>query len=134
MPARDTGVTAAPVLIAKPEIEIGQRATDRDMPDGEGRRGEIAGLLIERLEHGQFLGAKGRDVDRRGMRALALVAQQEQEIEKPVTERLPPQRRHALLTISRHELAPRVQRIEIFADDRRIVEYSSVVEHEGRDF
>src|SRR4029078_12688139 len=83
MPARDTGVISAPVLIAKPEIEIGQRATDRDMPNGEGR-GEAGGLVFERLEHGQFLGAQGTENDWRGMRALTFVAQQQQEIEKPV--------------------------------------------------
>src|SRR3981081_3777724 len=60
VPARDAGVTRSPVLVGEPEIEIGQRAADRDVTDAERRDGEIAGLLVERLERGLFLGAEGR--------------------------------------------------------------------------
>src|SRR5262245_18492996 len=99
VPAGNVRVVGAPVLVADPEIEGGERASDRDVPDGEGRGGERPGLALERRDHDLALGGEGREVYVGGMRALALIAQQQQEIEETVAERLPAQRDHALLAL-----------------------------------
>src|SRR5262245_39235843 len=119
LPAGDARVVGAPAFVCEPEIEIGQRATDGDVSDGEGRVGERLGFALERRENRLALGGEGRKVSVRGMRALALVAQQQQEIEEAVAERLAAQGDRALLAVRRDELAPPVQAVEIFADEDR---------------
>ena len=52
VPAGDAGMRRSPVLVGKPEIEIAQRAADRDVADAEGRGGELVGFPLERREHG----------------------------------------------------------------------------------
>src|SRR3977135_601112 len=66
------------------------------------------------------------------MLALQLVSPQQQKIEKAVAEGLPAQGRQALGKGRRQELRLVVQAVEIFADDRRVVDSGAVVEHERR--
>ena len=71
--------------------------------------GEAASAAASRssaFQHGLLLGGVGGEMHVGGMRALALVAQQQQEVEEAVAERLPPQRGHALLQIGRIKLRP----------------------------
>src|SRR5262245_10504236 len=75
MPARCARMIFAPVLVGESEIEIGEGATDRDVPDAERRRRERVGFAVERPQHGLLLRGVGRDVDVGWLRALALAAQ-----------------------------------------------------------
>src|SRR2546430_15901697 len=61
VPARGAGMGLAPVFVRKSEIEIGQRAADRDVSDAEGRGGERLGLPVERTQHDLlFCGVGGK--------------------------------------------------------------------------
>ncbi len=42
----------APVEIGEPEIDVRERAADRDMTDAEWRRGDAGGFLLQRIERG----------------------------------------------------------------------------------
>ena len=128
-------MAAAPILRRETEVEIGERAADRDVPDREWRRRQLAGLLVEAEENRLALLGVGRKMDLRLVRgrALALVAPQQQEVEEAVAERLPAQRRHPRRQRGRNELRSVVQPIEIFADHRRVVEHGAVVQHQRRD-
>src|ERR1700716_2188242 len=97
VPARYPGMARAPVIFGKSKIEIRQRAPDRDVADRERRIREVGGFPLERSQHRRALGVVGRQMHLRRMDTFAFVAQQQQKIEKSVAERLPAQRRHAVL-------------------------------------
>src|SRR5579871_14340 len=82
----------APVFVRIAEVEIAERASNGDMADAELRGGELGCLDFKVFQNGPLADRGAGKMRLRGLRAQPLVAQQHQEIEEAVAERLPAQR------------------------------------------
>src|SRR4051812_36900710 len=94
MPGRNTRLVAPPVVSREAEVEIGERAANGDVADGEWGTRELLGLPVQRQQRDSAALRIACQVDLRGMLALPLVPPQQQKIEKTVAERLPAQCSH----------------------------------------
>src|SRR5258708_27816469 len=133
-PLGELGPLGAPVVIAKAEVEIAQRATDRDRAQGRLAL-ERLGLGLELVEHAVdlldlALGPVGPALVLGPEEAL--VARQQRRIEQAVAHPLQAQRHPALAALARQELAALMLAVEIFADYRRGEEVHAL-DRQGRD-
>src|SRR5262249_39357593 len=78
----------------------------------------------------RFAPPRSLNGSRRVARAVP-IAGEHQQIQIAVAQRLAAQPAHACLALNGKQLWLAVERIEIFADYRRVVENGTVVEHEG---
>src|SRR6185437_15093579 len=124
----------APVHCREAEVEIAQRAGDRDGAD-RGFAFQRVGLGLELGEH--VLDLLGLALSPVGPALVlgpgrALIARQDRGIEEPVGHRLKPERHPSLTALARNELAASVLAVELLADHRRIEEVHTL-DRERRD-
>ena len=103
-------------------------------PIPNGMVGERFGLAVQGFQHRGFAHRRARHMNIGRLCPLVLISQRHHHVEKAVAERLPAQRRHPRLGRMRKQFWRAVERVEIFADDRRVIEHRAVVEDERRYF
>jgi hypothetical protein len=95
------------------------------MPNGA----DLGGFLLQGFEGGFVFHRKGVEMRLRGLLPLPLAAPENEHIEEAVPQGMATQRCPACLGIRRKELRPVVHRVEIFANDQRVVERRAIVQH-----
>src|SRR5262245_59348836 len=108
MPCRELRMRVPPRILWEAEIQVRQRAADRDVADRKWRLLELPGLLLQRSDGRSALDRVGRKV-RLGLlrgRAGQLVPPQQQKIQHAIAERLPAQRLKPLRHGRGDELRP----------------------------
>src|SRR6185437_5978265 len=117
---------AAPFFGGVAEVKIAQCTRNCDLADAE-LAAELAGLGLdlERGESAPDLAQLRIDpvLPLIFLRAQDFIAAEDRRIENAVAQRLLAQRQPARLATAREQLRPLMQRVEIFADDRRIIEH-----------
>src|SRR5262249_30455676 len=116
MPSGNLRMLVPPFQMREAKVQIRQAAADCDVADSEWRLREQRGLLLQRFHGRSVLLSKCVEQLLRGLRSLPFVSQQQQEVEKSVSECLAPQRRQAGGPRRRKEFGARVQGVQIFAD------------------
>ncbi len=124
----------APMVLGETEVELADGADDGGVAYAEGRGRQPARFPLESGKACPELPVEGGGHDVVGaLRPHLLVAPQEQDVGHAVAQRLPAQLAKARSAALGQHTRAGMQRVEIFADHRRVEEAGAVVEHQRRD-